>query len=51
MQIQLDAVGDTLVSQGAMQRSELDRVRDFVSDQTNLMYGPMLVAAWGRKPG
>ena len=37
VQIQLDGVGDTLVSQGTMQRAELDKVRDFVSDQTNLM--------------
>jgi ubiquinone/menaquinone biosynthesis C-methylase UbiE len=50
VQIQLDGVGDTIVSQGAMQRAELDKVRDFINDPANLMYGPMLVAAWGRKP-
>jgi hypothetical protein len=46
----LGSVGETLVSQGAMQRAELDRVRDFVNDVGNLMYSPMMVAAWGRKP-
>jgi hypothetical protein len=49
IQIQLDAVADTVVSLGAMQRAELDRVRDFVKDPANLMYGGLAVAAWGRK--
>jgi hypothetical protein len=49
IQVQLDAVGDTIISLGAMQPSELDRVRDFVRDPANLMYGPLLIAAWGRK--
>jgi hypothetical protein len=50
MEIQLDGVGETVVSLGAMQPAELDRIRDFVKDPANLMYGGLLVAAWGRKP-
>jgi SAM-dependent methyltransferase len=49
IEIQLDAVADTVVSLGAMQRAELYRVRDFVKDPANLMYGGLAVAAWGRK--
>jgi SAM-dependent methyltransferase len=49
IRIQLVAVADTVVSAGAMQRAELDRVRDFVKDPANLMYGGLAVAAWGRK--
>jgi hypothetical protein len=50
IEIQLDAVGETVVSLGAIQPAELDRIRDFVKDQANLIYGGLGVAAWGRKP-
>jgi hypothetical protein len=50
MEIQLDGVGETVVSLGAMQPAELDRIRDFVKDPANLMYGGLFVAAWGHKP-
>jgi hypothetical protein len=46
----LETVGEAIVALGVMKPSELDRARAFLQDPANVIYGPICVSAWGRKP-
>jgi hypothetical protein len=47
---QVETIGEVLVSAEVMRRQDLDAVRAFTDNPTSVIYGPIIVAAWGRKP-
>ncbi len=47
----VDTAGEVIVSLGVMPASELVRARTFLQNPANVVYGPICVSAWGRKPG
>jgi SAM-dependent methyltransferase len=46
----LDSAHDVLTSVGGVREDDIDTVRTFLRHPANLLYGTLIVAAWGRKP-
>ena len=50
MRSHLDAAADKLVATGLMTAQEVARVADHYERPDTFLYGPIIVAAWGRRP-